>query len=106
MFGAWFESGFGRKKKYMAAEGGASGRHADYQHSLNDVVTGDSCKICRIHARGAIRQRLMELGILPSAHVLVVRSAPLDDPIELRLGDEHITLRREEAAQIEVAFAH
>ena len=49
-----------------------------------------------------MRQRLLDLGIMPNASVLVVRAAPLNDPIELRLDATDITLRRREAATIEV----
>lgn len=72
--------------------------------SLRDVAPGGRCRIVRLRARGPIRQRLMDLGLVPSALVTVVRRAPLNDPIEIRLGNDLISLRREEAAEIEVAF--
>jgi len=52
--------------------------------------------------RGPVRQRLLDLGIRPEREVTVLRAAPLLDPIELRVGDSFIVIRRREAAQIEV----
>jgi ferrous iron transport protein A len=51
---------------------------------------------------GPVRQRLLDLGIRPCREVTVVRAAPLLDPIELKVGDSYIVLRRQEAAQVEV----
>ena len=49
-----------------------------------------------------VRQRLLDLGVMPNVSILVVRAAPLNDPIELRLEATDITLRRREAATVEV----
>lgn len=71
-------------------------------NSLNDCAPGTTCRIRRLMGCGAVRQRLLDLGIRPEREVTVVRNAPLNDPIELRVGDSFIVLRRREAAQIEV----
>jgi Fe2+ transport system protein FeoA len=47
-------------------------------------------------------RRLMEMGVLPGTEVRVVRVAPLGDPLELRLRDYSLSVRRTEAAQITV----
>lgn len=70
--------------------------------SLNDCTPGTTCRIRRLMGCGAIRQRLLDLGIRPDREVTVLRAAPLLDPIELQVGDSYIVLRRREAAQIEV----
>ncbi len=70
--------------------------------TLGDIEPGGECRIIRLRAQGAVRQRLMDLGLVPLAVVAVVRRAPLNDPIELRLGGDLISLRREEASQIDV----
>ncbi|WP_200276809.1 FeoA family protein [Rhodovulum adriaticum] len=70
--------------------------------SLNDCAPGTTCRIRRLMGCGAVRQRLLDLGIRPDREVKVVRNAPLNDPIELQVGDSFIVLRRREAAQIEV----
>ncbi|GAB0148257.1 FeoA domain-containing protein [Marichromatium gracile] len=70
--------------------------------TLNDMRPGHRARIRRHHARGAVRQRLMDLGLMPNVEVVLVRSAPLNDPIELKLEATNVTLRRQEAATIEV----
>ena len=69
---------------------------------MNDILPNNKVRIRRHHATGAVRQRLLDLGLMPNSSVLVVRAAPLNDPIELRLDATDITLRRREAATIEV----
>jgi ferrous iron transport protein A len=51
---------------------------------------------------GELKDRLMELGVLCGEPVQVVRIAPLGDPLEIRIADEHLALRKEDAALIEV----
>jgi ferrous iron transport protein A len=70
--------------------------------TLNDLNTGCKALIRRHHGWGAVRQRLLDLGFVPGSLVDVIRSAPLKDPIQLKIGNDHISIRREEAAQIEV----
>lgn len=70
--------------------------------TLNDVATGSRVRISRHTATGAVRQRLMDLGLMPNVVVTVLRSAPLNDPIELQLDAANVSLRRQEAATIEV----
>lgn len=70
--------------------------------TINDVQFGSMAKILRHNADGAIRQRLCDLGLLPKAEVEIVRSAPLGDPIQLRVNGNDVSLRRSEAMLIEV----
>ena len=51
---------------------------------------------------GDLKDRLMELGVLCGEPVQVVRIAPMGDPIEIRIGNEHLALRSEDAQKIEV----
>ncbi|KAA6184414.1 ferrous iron transport protein A [Thiohalocapsa marina] len=71
--------------------------------TLNDIGTGAQVRIRRHHSNGAVRQRLLDLGLMPNVLVTLVRSAPLNDPIQLRLDGSSITLRRREAVTIEVS---
>ena len=73
--------------------------------SLNDAIPGTALRIACLRGGGAVRQRLLDIGFVPGAEVSVIRSAPLFDPIEVRLGDSFVTVRREEAAHIEVVDA-
>lgn len=69
---------------------------------LSDLRSGDRCTVIAHHSAGAFRKRLLEMGFVPGEEVLVVRSAPLKDPIEYNLLGYHVTLRRQEADSIEV----
>ncbi|MCG7585119.1 ferrous iron transport protein A [Photobacterium sp. OFAV2-7] len=73
--------------------------------TLNDTLPNQTVVVLRHHATGVIRQRLMDLGIMPQAQVTMVRSAPLGDPIEIKIDNTHVSLRRAEAAGIEVTSA-
>ena len=78
---------------------------SDRFRTLDRLEPGESGVVLRLDGDpGAIR-RLMELGIVPGTPVEVIRLAPLGDPIELRLREIHLSLRRAEAAFIHVADA-
>jgi Fe2+ transport system protein FeoA len=69
---------------------------------LSDVSDGITVVIGRLTLPRATARRLLEMGLLPGTLVRVVRRAPLGDPIELRLRNYSLSIRREEAALIEV----
>ncbi|MFW5734758.1 MAG: FeoA family protein [Oceanidesulfovibrio sp.] len=72
---------------------------------LSAVGKGCRCRIRRHRGCGAVRQRLMDMGFVPNAEVEVIRVATLGDPIEIRVGDSFVTLRKREAEQIETTAA-
>ncbi len=71
--------------------------------TLNDIRPGGRVRIRRHWSKGAVRQRLLDLGLMPNTVVTVVRSAPLNDPIEIKLDASNVSLRRTEARTIEVS---
>ena len=70
--------------------------------SLADLRPGQAAEIVSIDCDRRMSRRLMEMGLLPGTQVRVVRVAPLGDPLELRLRDYSLSVRRKEAAQISV----
>jgi Fe2+ transport system protein FeoA len=70
--------------------------------TLRDLKEGDLATIARVRGRGPFRRRLMEMGFVPGETVLVERYAPLRDPVEFVVKQYHVSLRREEAAMVEV----
>jgi len=70
--------------------------------TLNDLHTGESATIARIRGRGAFRKRLIEMGFIRGKNITVVKSAPLKDPVEYRILESNVSLRRSEASLIEV----
>jgi Fe2+ transport system protein FeoA len=71
--------------------------------SLADLPLGQHAKIASIDTERRLSRRLMEMGLLPGTPVRVVRVAPLGDPIELRVRNYSLSLRRTEAANIAVS---
>jgi len=70
--------------------------------TLGDLKTGQSGIILKISVSGALKRRLMDMGVVPGADVCVEKVAPLGDPIEVRIKNYALSLRRGEARQIEV----
>lgn len=70
--------------------------------TLGSVKIGDCAIVEGLDCPRAVSRRLMEMGLLPKTRVRVVRVAPLGDPIELRVRDYSLSLRRHEAATIRV----
>jgi len=69
---------------------------------LSELEPGDSARVVHLHAGCAVRQRLVDMGILPGVELTLVRKAPLGDPVEIRVRGFSLSLRREEARAIEV----
>ena len=69
---------------------------------LSEMREGDSVTIVKIGGNGALRRRILEMGILKGTEVYVEKYAPLKDPLELIVKGMHISLRVEEAGNIEV----
>ena len=70
--------------------------------SLDQLRLGQRGRIATLQGDDALSQRLMEMGLLEDAEVEVIGFAPLGDPIEVRLGDYRLSLRRREAARVSV----
>jgi ferrous iron transport protein A len=74
-----------------------------HERSLDQLQPGEEGVVTRLLGEPPIARRLMELGLVPGTRVEVLRRAPLGDPIELRLRQVHLSIRRSEAAVIHVA---
>ena len=70
--------------------------------TLDQLALGQSAKVIKLTGSSPVRRRLMEMGITPSAMVQAVRRAPLGDPLDVKVRGYHLSLRREEAAAVEV----
>ncbi|HHP7234934.1 MAG TPA: ferrous iron transport protein A [Desulfobacterales bacterium] len=69
---------------------------------LSDLRQGQTATIERIGGYGALRRRILEMGIVKGTEVYVEKYAPLKDPLELIVKGYHVSLRVNEAARIEV----
>jgi ferrous iron transport protein A len=70
--------------------------------NLAKLAPGEKGRITAIGAIGPMKRRLMDMGLLPGAEVLVEKVAPLGDPIEVRIRSYHLSLRKNEAEGIAV----
>ncbi len=70
--------------------------------SLANLPIGTQARVIAVNGTGAIARRLMEMGVVPGAQVRVIKTAPLGDPIEVRVRGYHLALRRNEAQTITV----
>ena len=69
--------------------------------TLNELKIGQSCKITKVNGEGALRKRLLDMGLTPKTKVTLHKTARMGDPIELLLRGYNLTIRKEEAARIE-----
>ena len=69
---------------------------------LSDLKSGQSAVILKVLGHGAFRKRVMEMGFVKGREITAILSAPLNDPVKYRLMNYEVSLRRSEAAMIEV----
>lgn len=72
--------------------------------SLDQLHPGQRARITAVDGHAPVVQRLVEMGVLEGEELEVIALAPLGDPLEIRLGDSRLSLRRSEAARIHVAL--
>ena len=70
--------------------------------SLRDIPIGGSARVVKLHGEGAVKRRIMDMGITKGTEILVRKVAPLGDPIEVTVRGYELSLRKEDAAMVEV----
>jgi len=70
--------------------------------TLKEVRIGDSAVVKKVYGEGALRRRIMDMGITKGVEVTVRKTAPLGDPIEITVRGYELTLRKADAQNIEV----
>ena len=70
--------------------------------TLRDVAIGDTAKVKKLHGEGAVKRRIMDMGITKGISVYVRKVAPLGDPLELTVRGYELSLRKADAEMIEV----
>lgn len=71
--------------------------------TLRQVKIGESVTVVKIHGEGAVRRRIMDMGLTRGVDVTVRKVAPLGDPIEVTVRGYELSLRKADAEMIEVA---
>lgn len=70
--------------------------------TLKDVKVGQAVRVVKLHGEGAVRRRIMDMGITKNVEVFVRKVAPLGDPIEINVRGYELSLRKADAEMIEV----
>ena len=70
--------------------------------TLRDIKIGTSARIIKLHGEGALRRRIMDMGLTKGTEVFVRKVAPLGDPLELAVRGYELSLRKQDAEMIEV----
>ncbi len=70
--------------------------------TLKDVKVGDTVKVVRLHGEGAVKRRIMDMGVTKGVEIFVRKVAPLGDPIEVNVRNYELSLRKADAEMIEV----
>ena len=71
-------------------------------NTLKQVKVGQTCTVKRVHGEGALRRRIMDMGITKGVEIYVRKVAPLGDPIEITVSDYELSVRKNDAELIEV----
>lgn len=71
-------------------------------NTLKDVKIGKKAKVVKLHGEGAIKRRIMDMGITKGVEIKVHKAAPLGDPIQITVRGYELSLRKADAEMIEV----
>ena len=70
--------------------------------SLKDAKVGDTVTVVRLHGEGAVKRRIMDMGITKGVTIFVRKVAPLGDPMELNVRGYELSVRKGDAEMIEI----
>lgn len=70
--------------------------------TLKDVNIGESARVVKLHGEGAVKRRIMDMGITRGSEVFVRKAAPLGDPMEVAVRGYELSLRKADTQMIEV----
>ena len=71
-------------------------------NTLRNTAIGSTVKVVRLHGEGAVKRRIMDMGITKGVEIFVRKVAPLGDPIEVTVRGYELSLRKADADMIEV----
>ncbi len=70
--------------------------------TLRDAAVGETVKIVKLHGEGAVKRRMMDVGLTKGAEVYIRKVAPLGDPIEITVRSYELSIRKADAEMVEV----
>ncbi len=71
-------------------------------NTLKDLKIGKTAKVIKVHGEGAVRRRIMDMGITKGVDIYLRKVAPLGDPMELTVRGYELSIRKEDAQMIEI----
>ena len=71
--------------------------------TLREAKIGSTVKVVRLHGEGAVKRRIMDMGITKNVEIYVRKVAPLGDPVEITVRGYELSLRKADAEMIEIA---
>ena len=80
----------------------SKGEEASSIKTLTDVPVGGNAKVVKLHGEGAVKRRIMDMGVTKGVDVHVRKVAPLGDPIEVSVRGYELSIRKADAEMIEV----
>jgi len=70
--------------------------------TLRETPIGSTVKVVKLHGEGAVKRRIMDMGITRGVDIYVRKVAPLGDPVEITVRGYELSLRKEDASMVEV----
>ncbi len=70
--------------------------------TLREVPVGGTCRVVKLHGEGAVKRRIMDMGLTKGVEVHVRKVAPLGDPMELTVRGYELSIRKGDAETVEV----
>jgi ferrous iron transport protein A len=89
-------------RKHVPRVKTTAGKHESKVKTLKDTPIGQTVRVKKLHGKGPLRRRIMDMGITKGVDIYVRKMAPLGDPMEVTVRGYELSLRKSEAEQIEV----
>ena len=70
--------------------------------TLREAKIGDTVKVVKLHGEGAVKRRIMDMGITKGVEIFIRKVAPLGDPVEVNVRGYELSLRKADAEMIEI----
>lgn len=70
--------------------------------TLREAVCGETVTVTKLHGAGAVKRRIMDMGLTKGAQIFVRKVAPLGDPVEITVRGYELSLRKDDAGMVEI----
>ncbi len=70
--------------------------------TLKDAKIGETVKVVKLHGEGAVKRRIMDMGITRGVEIYIRKVAPLGDPVEITVRNYELSLRKADAEMVEI----